>query len=281
MARSINTIQSQIKASITADPNLSGLNSPSQVAIYTLWSYIVAVGIFIQESLWDLYQTNLNTQIANIPAWTDKWVQTQVLKFQYDSIVSQVVQLDSNFVPAYVPIDATKQIITRISVSTKPNRIVAVKTAASLPPSALSAPQLTALQAYLDVIAPAGIKYICTSLAADQLMVGASIYYDGQYAASISASVIQAINDFMANIEFDGYVKLSALETAILNVQGVNDVVLNNVSLRADSVPYGSGVNMVLANLEIYNKYPMLAGYVIPEVTGGSTLTDTLTFIIG
>jgi hypothetical protein len=280
MARTIQQIQSQIIATKNAQPSLNGLNSPSQTAIWNLWTYIMAVGIFIQEGLWDLFETNLEVQISNAPAWTDQWVQAQSFLFQYNATIPQIVQLN-NFVPSYKSVNVTDQIISRASVTTLGNRDVSIKLATQNPPQALSTSQLTSFQGYLDIISPAGVQYNAVSYNPDQLMVGATVWYDGQYASQIQNSVITAINTYMANIPFNGYIRLSSLETSILNIQGVNDVELNNIALRPDSIPFSGTTYLVQNDTEIFNKYPMFAGYVISEQTSGYTINNTLTFIVG
>ena len=280
MARTIAQIKTQITTQIAAESALAGLNSPSQTAIWNLWAYVIATAIFIQESLWDLFSTQLDQTISNAPAWTDKWVQTESFKFQYDAVTPQIIQLN-NFVPSYPTVDTTKQIISRCSVVTKSNRIVTVKVASAEPPIALTTPQLTSFQGYLDVISPAGVQYSTISYNPDQLLVGAQVFYDGQYASTISANVIAGINTYMANIEFDGFIRISALEDAIQAVPGVTDVILNNVAIRPDGTPFANTTYLLQNNTEIYNKYTMYAGYVIGETTAGHTFTNTLIFTVG
>ncbi len=280
MARSISAIKQTIVDAKNAESALSDLNNPSQAAVYNLWMYITAVAIFIFEGLLDLFKTQMDIQISNSGVWTDKWVQSEAFKFQYDANIPQIVQL-IDFVPSYNPLDTTKQIISRASVSTLSNRTVSVKVATLDPPQALDALQLTSFQGYLDIISPAGVQYNTISLPPDELLVGATVYYDGQYSSQIQTNVINSLNAYMANIDFDGQVTLSLIEKAILETAGVNDVVLNNVAIRADSTPFSGTTYLLQNNTEIYNKYPMFSGYVVEETTTNETFADTLTFIVG
>lgn len=281
MSRTINQIQAQIIAEKNNHTELAGLNSPSQTSIWNLWTYIIAVAIYVQEGLWDLFQSNLETQVANAPAWTNAWVQFEAFKFQYDANNPQIVTLSSTFVPSYATVDTTKQIISRCSVKTLPSKIVTVKVATANPPQALTSDQLTSFQGYLDYISPAGVQYTTTSLNPDKLLVGATIYYNGQYSSTIQNAVIVAIDNYLANIPFDGNLRVSALQDAIQQVTGVNDVVLNNIAIRPDTLPFTSTTYLVQNNTEIFNKYPMYAGYCVTETTSGHTINDTLTFLVG
>ena len=110
-------------------------------------------------------------------------------------------------------------------------------------------------------------------------MVAAQVYYNGSYSAVIQANVIAGINAFLASLPFDGSMQLSDLEAAIRNVEGVNDLILNNVVSRQDSVALANGTYLVQNNQYISRKWPTVSGYIVPETTTGFTLADTLTFI--
>jgi hypothetical protein len=280
MSRTIAEIKAQILAEKANQPGLSGLTSTSQVSIFNLWAYVQAVAISIQEGLWDLFKTNLEAEIAKAPTGTETWLSDQIYKFQYDATTPQIIYLDSNYTPQYPVVNPNYRIITRASVKTLLSRIVSVKVAKSNPPVELTTQELNSLKGYLDTINFAGVQYIANSYPSDKLMVGATIYYDGQYSSTITADTTTAINNYLQTLPFDGFVKLSKLEDAIQSVVGVNDVVLNNIALRADSVPFSGTVYLLQNNTEIYRQYPMYSGYAVLENTSGHTITDTLTFVV-
>ena len=279
MARTIQSIQAGLLASVASQPALSGLTSPSQTSIYNLWSYVTSVGMNLEETLWDTFQADLETQIANAPIGTDTWVNKQVQVFQYDAITPQIVYLTSGFTAAYPVVDVTKQIISRSSVKTQPSRNVLVKVATSNPPQALSTPQLNSLQAYLNTISFAGVQYQAFSFSADQLTIGVQVYYNGQYASTITGDTLNAFNNYMLNIPFDGYVINSKIEEALLAVNGVTDVVLNTVAIRPATNSIGSATYLVQNNTELIRKYPLFAGYCIGETTVGYRFQDLMQFI--
>jgi hypothetical protein len=235
--------------------------------------------MYLLEVLWDLFKVDLETIVTNAAVGTNQWFKSKMLLFQYDATTPQVLQVDSNFAVSYTTIDATKRIVTRCAVKTTATRTVLIKLAKSEPPVALSAPELVAANAYVDDLAFAGINYIISSTASDKLLVDASIYYDGQYSAVISTNVITSINTYLANIDFDGSFKLSALVDAIQTTVGVTDVVLNNVAIRPNSVAFASTTYLVQGKTTLIPIYPTNAGYVTEETTAGQTFTDKLTFI--
>lgn len=271
MARTIAEIQEQIYDELAdqqAAGNLTGLTSISKVAIYKLWIYIVSVAISIFENLQDLFRTELEEYAKTVAPATHAWIRAKVFEFQYgDSI--QLIDL----VPKYATIDTSKQIVTRCSVKTSNQQKVIVKVAKSDPPVALATLEETALGAYLDAILPAGVQLSLVNKTSDKLYVNANIYYNGQYAVTIKADVIAAINAYLSSLPFDGVVKVSAIEDAIQKVTGVTDVVINQVKARPDSTSFSSA--SVVARY-----WDTVAGYIVEEDTSGQTFSDTLTFTV-
>lgn len=278
MARSIATIVALLDAEQAAQTGLSGLNSPSTTAIFKLWKYIVATQMFLQETLWDIYKAALELTISKAAVGTSAWLQDKVLKFQYDATTPQVLSVGSDFSVNYTTVDTTKQIITRAAVNRTAQRTVLVKVAKSDPPVALSGPELSSLNGYLDDICFAGVNYVATSSVSDKLYLKANVYYDGQYSNTISDSVISAVNVYLAALPFDGKIKLSAIVDSIQTVTGVNDVVLEDVAVRADATAFSSKTYMVQGNTTLIPLYQLAAGYIIAETTASNTFTDTLTF---
>ena len=279
MARSVSLIQQQMLDNIAADATLSTLlTSTSKRAVYRLYTYIVAVAINALEQLIDIFTASVEATAAAASPATPTWLQAQIFKFQYSASTPQVVQL-INFAPAYPVVDTTLQIISRCSVTTNLSNSVIIKAATGTTPAALSSPQLSALQSYVNQIGIAGVIYTCISGSPDQLYVQANIYYQGQYSSVISANVIAAINSFLAAIPFNGQMKISDLESAIRGVTGVNDVVLVNVKARDNGTAFASGNYLIQSQQIIGRLWATIAGYMVSETTSGQTLTDSLTFI--
>ena len=277
MSRTIPQIQSQIIADVKADPILSGLNSTSKRAIWLLWTYIFATATFLLESLIDIFKTSVELTASMAAPASAAWLQAQVLKFQYSATVPQIIQL-INFAPAYPTVDTTLQIISRTSVVTTVAGQTLIKVATGNPPTALSTPQLDALQDYVNAIG-ATVSYVVTSTAADELYIAADVYYQGQYSAIISQNVILAINNYLAALPFNGQLKVSDIELTIRSVTGINDCILKNVIARTNSTPLASGTYLVQNETYISRTWNTVSGYMVSETTSGGTLVDTLNFI--
>jgi hypothetical protein len=278
MARSIAEIQAAIIASVQADANLAQAASTSQTAIWRLWTFIVATAIAILEQLQDVFQSN-NEAIINLAApQTAQWLQDRVFKFQYDATTPQVLQL-IDLVPQYPITDETKRIVTRCSVTSNLTNKVLVKVAKSETPEALTSPEISALQTYVNTLGVAGIKYVVSSTNSDKIYIQAQVYFAGAYSAIIQANVIAAIETYLGSLPFNGTLKISDLEIAIRNTEGVNDVIFNNVKARRDADSLSAATSLVLANTVITKQWATVAGYIVGETTASNTLADTLTFI--
>lgn len=292
MARSQAVIKAQIISYISGIPIISQLVvNNSQVAYNNNFIDIVARTINFFEQLMDAYKVDLEDKVSKGAVGSDAWLQDRILRFQYDSGTPQIVEIKSDFSVDYVTVDTTKRIITRASVNTTSNQTVTVKVAKQNPPVALSAPELAALQSYLTNtgdgtyagrgvgIGFAGTKIVATSNDADEIYINADINYNGQYAATIQADVISAINNYLANIDFNGKVYISNLEIAIKSVTGVVDVLLKDVAIRANTTLFANKTYLVQNQTTIIQSYALEAGYAIGETTSGQTFADKLNFI--
>lgn len=278
MARSTSTIQATMDAEQALQTELTTLDSPSQTAIYTLWKFITSSIINFVEQLWDLKKAEIEEVVRVGAVGTDAWLQDRVLKFQYDPVTPQVLEVGSDFSINYPVVDETLRIITRCSVKTTSQRVALVKVAKDEPPVALSGAEQTALSGYLSDINFAGVNYDFTSLDSDKIYIKANIFYNGQYASTISDAVIAGINTYLGSIPFDGSVKISDLQLAIKSVTGVTDVVFDDVAIRADTVAFGSKTYLVQGKTTLIPLYQTIAGYVSEETTSGETFVDKLTF---
>jgi len=277
MARTIEQIQASIVADVQLTPEFSGLSNSNR-AIWRLFSYVVAVTILLLEQIIDIFRADNEIKINQAIPETASWLTNKVFGFQYSATNPQILTLD-NFVPTYNVVDASLQIITRCSVVTTISNKVLIKVAKSEPPISLSSSELSALQGYVNIIGVAGISYTCFSTDADRVYIGADIFYDGQYSATIQGMVINSITNYLKNLPFNGQLQISDLEFAIRNTTGVNDVLINNVKVRANSMTFVDGIYLIQSKTTISRLFPTISGYVIGEDTTGYTLSDSLNFV--
>jgi len=281
MARTVAQIKQQMIDEKNAQTALAGLTSTSQTALWNLYIYLVAVAIAIFEQIMDLKKSELETIAFEAKPGTPQWVAKMVSAFQYDATNTQVAQFDlTTYTVNYPQILPQYQIITRRAVKTANNRTVTIKVAKNDPPEPLTSPELTALIDYVGEFNFAGIAYNVVSLESDKIAVFADVYYDGQYNAVIQTNVNAAITNYIANLPFNGEMSIQALTDAIQSVPGVNDVALQTVKVRPDTLAYSAGsIIYDLASGVNGVTYATVAGYMVEETTSPYTFNDTINYI--
>ena len=280
MARSIETIQKTMDVQQATETSLSTLNSPSKVGIYTLWKFITSAIINYTEQLWDFYKSDLEAIVTAAPVGSAAWLQSEILKFQYLTGVPQVLEVDSNYAVNYETIDPTLRIITRCAIVRTGQRKILIKVAVDDPPVAMGATPLLELYGYADYKMNAGVNYYISSDDADEIYLVSDIYYDGQYASTIETSVIDAINNYLANIDFNGEITILKLTDAIQSVVGVSDILIHDLAIRSNATAFANKTYIVQNKTTLTTTYSFNAGYGVEETTASNTFADTLNFII-
>ena len=286
MARTISQIQNQILAQITADPVLgTKLTSPSQVAIYNVFSFIVATALSVEENLRDIFQTEIEATVASAPPGTPQWLVKQVLAFQYNVSNPQVIQL-IDFAPQYPVVIPADQVIAQCAVITGPFKNVLIKVAPAVATNTFDQATMDALTTYLDLINFAGVQFSIINQPPDFFMCGANIYYDGQYAGVISNTVGTAITNYITTLPFNGLITLyggstdPGLVSAIMNVPGVQDVVFTDVELRSYDTAVDNATVMVTGQQILLRNQGSFSGRAVIDTADGRGLINTLNFIV-
>jgi hypothetical protein len=278
MARTVAQIKQSMLDAKNADTTLSALTSTSQTAKWNLYYFIVASCIAIFEQLQDLFKTDLEAIASTAAPSTPQWTRNKVLKYQK----GDVAELNTTtFVIEYPTVNVANQILTRCAVVTAPNRTVLIKVAKSDPPVPVSVGELAELQSYIETFNPAGIAFTLINENSDKMEVAATIYYNGQYSAVISTNVVAALNNYMANLPFNGVISTQAVVDAMQAAEGVISVSLARILVRKDTVAYGAGVTLYNLSTGVDSvQYQTIAGYVVQETTATHTFADTLSYIV-
>lgn len=269
----IAQIEERLTKKLKSTAPFSSVNmSASAVALWSNFLDTIATEIFTLEQLNNTFESEIEALINKVTTPTNLWWQKQILLFQYSATNPQVLLLDTaSFSPYYPIINAALRIISNCSVVTSANNRVQIKVTNN--GSVLDASQVIALKAYINTLDPAGIAYSIINELPDKFWLQANVYYNGQYSPVIKDNVIAAINAYLKSIPFDGIVKLSAVEDAILAVSGVTDVQITQAAGRRNGAAF---VDKTAFN-RIYQSY---SGQIVQETTSGQTFADTLTFNI-
>ena len=217
----------------------------------------IASGQAINEQLWDVALSNTELQVSNSQPQTGQWFEYQMLNFQWSSSDPQVPIISPSTSSSPLSITwnnpATGQSINQnlrvidfcTAIFSPPycKIKVAAKNSAGLPAdldTTVGSGALSSATSLVNLVSSPGISYVVSSGNSDWLFLQIDLYFQGIYASTIFNNVSSAITNFLNSIPFNGIFKLSALEEAILLVQGVNDLIFINVAARPDVSVSGS-----------------------------------------
>lgn len=251
---------------------LDDLTTTSQVAEHRIWAWITAFFMHLLDKLFDTHKAEVEAIAARAKPQTAPWYRQKLLEFQYGD---PLVYPDN--VPVYATIDPAKQIIKRAAVvSSGGAMIVKVATLSGSNLQPLTSLQLNAVKAYIHEIEAPGTNAQVFSLPADTLRLTADIYFDAQFVqGDVQAAVEAAINNYLANLPFDGTVYLNGsdgqpgLIDAIQAVNGVDDVELASAEAKNGAVPYAAFTRV----------WSTVAGYIIEDTSTGNAFADTITYV--
>jgi hypothetical protein len=254
MSRSFNEIQNQIleakamaydlnalEVLTTSEQNLYSATSTSKVSIWRQWVWIFAFVIWLHEKIVEANannshsqnQPNLKNSILNYHdgldlVWKDG-------RFQYD--LTTVLDAEA------------RKIIARCAVLENDEGLVfkiATDNAGVLEP--VTPEQLTRVSAYIKKIKGPGIPFVVINQNADLIRVTLTVYVNplvidittGQLLSSTSEvfPIEDAIDQYLANLEFNGAFVKDFFRTTLKDAEGIELVVIENIESKFASFPF-------------------------------------------
>jgi|SRR6185437_6430467 len=265
MADTIQEIEDEIDAQITAAPELVNLNSTSNIALYKIYRSCIAFILNLYQRQQDDYQAAIETVVEQKQFGTDPWWQQTMLAYQHGDLLQFI-----NNVFQYAAIDPTKQVINLCSVSGS-GGIATLKCASLVGgvPQQLTDDQIAGAQSYAYEQRPCGINPVVQSFPADKLKIYLTIYYNAQGdLPTIKGLVEAAITTYLGQIDFNGTLYINKMIDAIQAIPEIIDDQVFVVQLLAK--PSTTGYSNVVSS------YQAEAGYFI--IDPDFQLSDTLTY---
>lgn len=262
MARTISEIQQQIIDTKNADTTLSAYAwSDSKVAIWRLWTYVVAVCIWTLEQLFDYHKAEVVNIIATQKPHTLEWYVYKAKQFQYGVALPP----DADVYPS----ESTDPEVAIISyaAAVELSNLVRVKVAKSAGGmlESLSVDELDAFSGYMNRVKDAGVRLQLTSGNPDNLQLVISVFYDPLVLSSSGerldgasdTPVADAINSFLSSLPFNGEFVLNNLIAMLQKVEGVKIGYVASAQANYGATPY----------VPIAVKYVPDAGYMVLDET--------------
>jgi len=264
----LNGLQPAIDDSQTL---LNDLTTTSKVAIWRLMLFVVAVGIWTHENIFDLHKAEIEALAAQFIGGTVEWFQSTALAFQYGDSLQFIDQKYS-----YPVIDTSKQIVQRCAIDEVSGqlRVKAAKLSGGLPVP-LSTPELNAFSAYINQIKFAGVNVVITSNVADKLKLTYKVFYNPLVLTATGEDIDNpgvfpaedAINNHIQNLPFNGVLNLTSLTDSVQAAAGVVDPVLTSAEAKFGALAY----------TPIVENYKADAGYL--EIDAGFPLNTSITYV--
>ena len=200
-------------------------NTFSKVSIESLLLYIVAVGIWTLERLFDTHTAEVTDYIATMKPHSLRWYVEKAKAFLYG--VPLIDGSDQHDTTGMTDEQIAQAQIVTFAACTESNATLYLKVAKA-GPAPLTTDEKAAFEAYLHEIKDAGVRIDVISEHGDYLKLDMVIYYDpllinadGESKADGTKVVEAAIKDYIENIPFNGEFRKNELEDAIQAVDGV------------------------------------------------------------
>ena len=228
---------------------LDELNSTSKVAIWRLWVWIFS---FFSKTLWELFEDLKNwikdyfarKQVGTLLWWID-----QVKAFQYGDELQFI-----DGIWQYIAVDETKQIVKQVALGYERGLLVfkvAKENSGNLEP--LTSDEQQALLAYLNKIKMPGQFLDVYSGNADKVKLHYKVYYNAEIPQTdLQTAIEQAINDYIANIVFNGLFVITEVTDILQAIDGVENPVYIDGQYSNDNQPQWQ---------ELGDYYRALSGY--------------------
>lgn len=226
----INDIKQQILAEKDSQEALQGLNSTSNVGIYNLWAYVVAMVIWLQYQFYDQFKADMNVMIREQKQYSRQWFRTKALEYRHgedlpDDSDEYPTQVDEN-----TELPVTRAAVEERELQNRKHLFIKVATGSDELAPVSEAVKL-GLEEYFAHIKPAGTKIILFSEVADDLRLSIRFYYNplildntgARIDGEDDAPVQNAIRSFLKDLPFNGELRLSNLIDILQNVEGCAD----------------------------------------------------------
>lgn len=272
-----NSYLSELQPAIDSSQTLQrDLTSTSKVAIWRLIYYTIAVGTWIFEQLLDIHTAAIEARKLELIAGTNQWYASAALEWQEGD---ELTWNGNQYV--YSIVDSTKRTV-QYSSSVDGDNTVTIKVAkddGSGAPEKLSAAQLTSFSSYMEQLVFAGINSIIVSTDEDLAKIYYTIQVNGLVIDATGESIANpgtfpvhdAIDAYLADLDFNGIFRVSELTDVIVGVEGV----INPIATAVEGKAFAGTYEDIMANT--LQDYTSVAGYM--KVDPAFPLTTTMTYV--
>lgn len=233
MARILSEIYAEAKDSRNQYLELTEFENSSKMSILDAFTWVTSACIWTFENVMDVFKVDLAKDLQNRINGTPAYFANALLKYQSGD---ELAMNEEGTAFSYPNIDPTKRIITKVAYFEEEesgfhDKLVRFKIATGEPGSytRIDEDELIAVRAYLNQILFAGQHAEVVSRIGDVLIPRVVVYYDGAVTEDeLYQEIEKALNEFIANIAFNGVVYAQKVIDSIQSVEHVTDVAVSS-----------------------------------------------------
>lgn len=229
MARTLTEIYTVAKQCRDKYLELTEFQNDSKMSILDAFTWVTSSCIWAFENILDVFKVDLAKDLQNRVNGTPAYFANALLKYQSgdDLVISED---GASF--SYATIDESKRIISKVSYSEVVedgyhDKLAIYKIATGEPGAyaRIEEDELLAIRAYLGKILFAGQHAMVVSRNGDVLIPRVTVYHDGAISEDeLYTNIENSLNDFIANMSFDGMLYAQKIIDCIQNAEHVTDV---------------------------------------------------------
>lgn len=235
MARTLTEIYTVAKSYRNQYLELTEFQNSSKMSVIDAFTWVTSACIWTFENILDVFKVDLAKDLQNRINGNAAYYANALLKYQSGD---ELEMNEEGTAFSYPTIDETKRVITRVSYSEYQeegfyDKQLMLKIATGEPGAyeRVSDEELLAIRAYFNQIAFAGTHATIVSRKGDVLVPRVTVYYDGATSEEeVYKNIEDALNDFIANVSFDGVIYTQKIIDAIQRAEHVVDVHISTIA---------------------------------------------------
>jgi len=213
-------------------------SSGSKVAKWRLWLWIVAVASWVIENIAESRVSEIAAIVNGQRPHTLRWYEAETLKWQYGHDLEWIN--DDHW--GYVVDDPDSRIVSAASASETELGFIELKGARIINGwyQPLSEEEVLHLEAFWSRYKDAGVKVVIVTAEADVLKFNATVVRnrlilaaDGTLLRDSGVNPLsQELAEYIANVPFNGIIRITDIEAAAKAAEGIIDFVITSISIR-------------------------------------------------
>ncbi len=235
MARTLTEIYTVAKSYRNQYLELTEFQNSSKMSVIDAFTWVTSACIWTFENILDVFKVDLAKDLQNRINGNAAYYANALLKYQSGD---ELEMNEEGTAFSYPTIDETKRVITRVSYSEYQeegfyDKQLMLKIATGEPGAyeRVSDEELLAIRAYFNQIAFAGTHATIVSRKGDVLVPRVTVYYDGATSEEeVYKNIEDALNNFIANVSFDGVIYTQKIIDAIQRAEHVVDVHISTIA---------------------------------------------------